>query len=246
MQTSSLPAVSAMTKAKLLEELKDKGVQDRQHWSVLELRALLKDLRMEGVEKDPMRGLASASLEKIWDRCLSVGLPVDASYKKAEMLILLRSYYEDKSGSKTLMAIGKHKGSSFEEILQNDPQYLEWARGEMSDNSHIMLKALVLWSHRMDGTKLPASQAPVATPTAKPKAKSNSRQPRRTSAASSKGEAAASSKGEAPSTVESFEIMTDPDAAEKDKKIQELEEELARLQGRNTTRRTTGTMSADL
>jgi hypothetical protein len=252
MQTSNLAAVSGMKKAQVLEELAEMSVTGRDSWSVIELRALLKDLRMEkdGVQMDPMKGMASKKLSEVYERCLSIGLPVDASYRKAELLILLRSHYEDKSGSQTLMAIGKHKGSTFEQILQADPQYVEWARAELSDNSHIMLKAMVFWSYRMDGVMPPPPTANKPT-TKEPMPKSmpkNSRQPRKTSAASS----GTSSKGEAPSTS-SFEIMTDPgeaendkktqalEAAEKDKKIQELEEELTRLQGRNTTRRTAGT-----
>ena len=253
MQTSNLAAVSSMKKAQVLEELAEMSVTGRDHWSVLELRALLKDLRMEagGVQKDPMKGVASKSLAEVYERCLSVGLPVNGSYKKAELLILLRSHYEGKSGAATIMSIGKHKGSTFEEILRNDPQYVDWARTELSDNSHIMLKALVFWSYRMEDKVPPPPTADRAMRTVGPK---NSAQPRNTWPTSS----GVSSRSGAPSTS-SFEVVSEAEnekknlalaaaakdkkiaeleAKSKDAKIQELEEELTRLQGRSTRRTT--------
>lgn len=213
---ASKAALLSMNKAELLAELQELGRSKKDSWSVQDLRDLLKEERgQKEQETSVFNNIDKKTQDELLQLCLNMHLKVNEEMSKAELLVTLRSFVVNESTGQLIMSIGKHKGMTFKDIWEEDPDYLLWAKKEVekSNHSHLMLQALAAWTQRMEAKCDPLG----------PKYQSKTTPPPFPSSHSSA----------------SWTQVSVEDYAEDDKRIKELEEEIQALKERSTNRNAT-------
>ncbi|CAE7261007.1 RE2 [Symbiodinium sp. CCMP2592] len=137
--------VSRMTKAQLLQEALRVGATVHHTWTVVELRATIRDHVDTFHEKTPgqkMKGLSSMNLPDLKEKAREMGVMVPDKITKGNLLRLIRSTVSTESD--TVMTIGRWKGSLYREIPDS---YGSWAAAEVarSQNSSPELAMFARW-----------------------------------------------------------------------------------------------------
>ncbi|CAE6947744.1 unnamed protein product [Symbiodinium sp. CCMP2592] len=137
--------ISRMTKAQLLQEAQRVGAVVHPTWTVIELRATIRDHVSTYGEKtaaDQMKGLSSLCLADLSKKAAEMGVMVPDRVTKGNLLRLVRSTVS--STGDTIMTIGRWKGSLFRDIPDS---YGSWAVAETarSENSSPELVMYARW-----------------------------------------------------------------------------------------------------
>ncbi|CAE6942423.1 RE2 [Symbiodinium sp. CCMP2592] len=147
--------LSRMTKAELLEEAMRLGMVVHPSWTVIELRAVIREFLAETTDGDvakQMKKINSLNLDELKEKAreLSVDLPTKAT--KGQILKLIRESLN--TPDNTLMTIGRWRGSEYQEI---PPSYGRWAVEEIrrSSNAHPDLVRFGRWRENASKAKIP-------------------------------------------------------------------------------------------
>lgn len=159
-----------MNKTECLAELGRGGMKlMAKDYTLAETRVLVKELRarskltqQNGTQDNTMAMINKANKTSLRELCQRHHIPVPDKASVGEMRLALKEGLVSSGVSETEVTFGKHCGKSFQSVLLEDPQYLEWAASEVATqqgNSEWRLRQLVYWFER---TKHGAT-APVAT-----------------------------------------------------------------------------------
>ncbi|CAE7245906.1 unnamed protein product [Symbiodinium sp. CCMP2592] len=123
----ALVPVSRMTKAQLLQEALRVGATVHHTWTVVELRATIRDhidTFHEKTSGQKMKGLSSMNLPDLKEKAREMGVMVPDKITKGNLLRLIRSTLSTEGDM--IMTIGRWKGSLYREIPDS---YGSWAAG---------------------------------------------------------------------------------------------------------------------
>ena len=143
---AELPAISAMKKGELQQELRDSGMSVPDKWSVPELRELVKELRGPR-SKDPMSKFNSMNKAELQAECLKRDIAYDSKATKGWLLLRLRDEVTGEQDGHTIFEWGKHKGMLWSEVYLEKPAWTAWAKEKAATNPEASndLQAFARW-----------------------------------------------------------------------------------------------------
>ena len=153
--TMAIKAPSACSKPECVQELLSFGVDAPDSLTLVELRALVKRNRVShgymGGPSDPndlMQQIQKGTLAELKIFAQKHQINHAANISHGDLRLHLRRWLYRSGTPETVVSFGRHQGKTFQEVLQEDKQYLQWGLKEASSNASAgwQLVQLVTWA----------------------------------------------------------------------------------------------------
>lgn len=129
------------TKAECLQALAQHGCKPHKDLTVVELRVLLREARRTAgilpVAKVQtiMDTIKKSNRGDLCQMCTERGIPFTSKASVGELRLSLRHWVTNSGTAETVLEIGKHAGSTFQELMAVQPGYIEWAVKEVEQSA---------------------------------------------------------------------------------------------------------------
>ena len=144
--------LSSLTKEQASRWLIALGEQPRVKWTSVEIKSRIKEILDMLSEEDNKLPKNMTSMKKtdLQRECTERHIHFTEHETKGSMMRKIREQVEaDKGGTGvSIMGFGKHSERTYEEVAENDPAYVKWARDTVEEegmNSSAQLRKFVKW-----------------------------------------------------------------------------------------------------
>ena len=158
---------SMMNRDECAAFLQDHEVTVQKSWTLSEVRFLVKELMTEDQSQSdqPPKGMNNWRIAELKDKCQELGLTSSSKATRAELMLVIRDYYENTTSGETVMNFGRHKELTYQEVYTLFPDYVQWAKNEFTKNngegSGYLLRQFISWVLKNESQEKVDSQAPV-------------------------------------------------------------------------------------
>ena len=130
------------SKEECIIELAGYGMKPRKHLTLPELRVMVRKLRQdEGLmvdnrkDKDIMDEIKKPNAAKLKQMAEARRLPCSSKTTVGEYRMILRSYVIQSGTAETEVDFGKHKGLTFQQVMTQHAEYIDWALAKVQQSS---------------------------------------------------------------------------------------------------------------
>ena len=145
--------LSALTKQEASEWLRGLGEEPRVTWTSMDIMSRSKEIldllaeEEDGTLPKNLTGMKKADLQR---ECAARSIHFTEYETKGSMVRKIREQVEAETGGKSgsIMGFGKYRDLTFEEVAQNYPGYVRWARDTVKEeglSTRVMLRKFVTW-----------------------------------------------------------------------------------------------------
>ena len=158
---------SMMNRDECAAFLQDHEVTVQKSWTLSEVRFLVKELMTEDQSQSdqPPKGMNNWRIAELKDKCQELGLTSSSKATRAELMLVIRDYYENTTSGETVMNFGRRKELTYQEVYTLFPDYVQWAKNEFTKNngegSGYLLRQFISWVLKNESQEKVDSQAPV-------------------------------------------------------------------------------------
>ena len=144
--------LSTLTKAKASDWLRAFGEEPRVEWTSVEIKSRIKEILdfLEEEDNQLPKGLSGMKKADLQRECTERGAHFTEHETRGGMMRKIRAKVEAEKGgtSESLMGFGKHADLTYEEVAENHPAYVKWARETVKEEgfaTSAKLRKFVTW-----------------------------------------------------------------------------------------------------